>query len=80
MGQVVMATFEDGLFKPDDPVDLKPHARVKLIIEDAVPGGEQGTDDSGGDPVWEDFERALDEIELNSGEPRPRREELYGRP
>ncbi len=33
MIQVVSATFEDGVLKPDEPLQLLPHARVRLAVE-----------------------------------------------
>lgn len=33
MSQIVDATFEDGVFKPDSPLDLPPHSRVPLVVE-----------------------------------------------
>jgi len=37
MSQVITATFEDGVFKPDQPPDLPAQARVQLVV---VPEGE----------------------------------------
>ena len=33
MIQVTAATFEDGVFKPDNPLSLSPHTRVRLSVE-----------------------------------------------
>ncbi len=32
----VMATFEDGVFRPDEPLLLAPHQRVTLLVQ--IPG------------------------------------------
>jgi predicted DNA-binding antitoxin AbrB/MazE fold protein len=33
MIQITAATFEDGVFKPDQRLDLPLHARVRLVVE-----------------------------------------------
>ena len=33
MSEVIDATFEDGVFKPDTPIHLPPKARVRLVVE-----------------------------------------------
>jgi predicted DNA-binding antitoxin AbrB/MazE fold protein len=33
MPQIVTATFEDGILKPSQPLDLEPHTEVQLTIE-----------------------------------------------
>jgi predicted DNA-binding antitoxin AbrB/MazE fold protein len=33
MIQVIAATFEDGVFKPDEQLSLSPHTRVRLVVE-----------------------------------------------
>ena len=37
MGTSVDAIYEDGVFKPDQPVSLKDKTRVHLVIEAAAP-------------------------------------------
>ena len=32
MSQIIHARFEDGVFKPEDPLDLPPNARVRLVV------------------------------------------------
>jgi predicted DNA-binding antitoxin AbrB/MazE fold protein len=39
MSQILAATFEDGVFKPDQPPALADSARVRLLIE-PIDGGE----------------------------------------
>jgi predicted DNA-binding antitoxin AbrB/MazE fold protein len=33
MSQVVTAVYEDGVFKPTEPLDLAPHTTVQLTVE-----------------------------------------------
>jgi predicted DNA-binding antitoxin AbrB/MazE fold protein len=33
MVQVIAATFEDGVFKPDEALKLRPQTRVRLLVE-----------------------------------------------
>ena len=33
MIQIIMATFEDGVLKPAEPLDLLPHSRVRVAVE-----------------------------------------------
>ena len=39
MSKQIEAVFENGILRPDEPLDLKPNARVRITIED--PGGAQ---------------------------------------
>jgi hypothetical protein len=36
----VKAIYEDGVFKPEEPVSLKDKSRVQLVVESASPQGE----------------------------------------
>ena len=40
MSTVVDALYEDGVFKPEHPVDLKDKTKVHLVIEAAAPPAE----------------------------------------
>jgi predicted DNA-binding antitoxin AbrB/MazE fold protein len=40
MGTSIDAIYENGVFKPEQPVALKEKTRVHLVIEDAVPPAE----------------------------------------
>jgi hypothetical protein len=73
MGQVITATFEDGRFTPDVPLDLAPRARVRLTIEPHV---ELPTT---ADPVWNELERLWDEVDVDSGAAPPTRDRLHDR-
>jgi predicted DNA-binding antitoxin AbrB/MazE fold protein len=37
MSTVIEAIFEDGVFKPERPVDLKDKTKVHLVIETTIP-------------------------------------------
>ena len=37
MTTIVDAIYEDGVFKPEHPVDLKEKTKVRLVIESAQP-------------------------------------------
>ena len=41
MSKTVIAVFENGVFKPKDPVDLDENTEVRLIVDrvEAPPGG-----------------------------------------
>ena len=34
MSQIITATYEDGVFKPSEPLDLTPHSTVQLTVEE----------------------------------------------
>lgn len=38
MSQVIIATFEDGVLKPDEELDLAPGSRVQIVVN-PCPGG-----------------------------------------
>lgn len=95
MSQVVTATFEDGVFKPDRPLDLSPNARVRLIVED-LPSLRPTVADierinreelervrdmtvEEREAAWKELERLWEECPIDSGEPRPTRDQLHDR-
>jgi predicted DNA-binding antitoxin AbrB/MazE fold protein len=73
MEQVVTAIFEDGVLKPDVPLGLAPHTRVRLTFE-PLPSS-ASTEDSN----WDELERLWDEVSIDSGGVRPTRDELHER-
>jgi predicted DNA-binding antitoxin AbrB/MazE fold protein len=73
MERSITAVFEDGVLKPVVPLELPPHALVHLTLESW-----EGTPEIG-DPAWEELERCWDEIEVDSVEPRPTRDDLHDR-
>ena len=74
MSQVIMATFEDGILKPDQKLDLPPRARVRLTIETL---GDAATSDS--DRDWEELEKLWEESSIDSGGFRMTRDQLHER-
>jgi hypothetical protein len=86
MIQVVTATFAGGILKSDQPLNLPPDSRVRLIVEPLVDPSEaqrQKVERWWNSPerqaAWDEFEQALDELTINSGEVRPTRDQLYDR-
>lgn len=73
MEQVVNATFEDGVLKPDAPIALAPHTRVRLTLQPLPSPG--STDELS----WENLEKLWDEVTIDSGGVRPTREQLHER-
>lgn len=38
MEKIVDATFDGQVFRPDEPIDLKPNTKAKIIIEEKLVG------------------------------------------
>ena len=87
MSQVINATVEGGLLRPDRPLDLPPNTRVRLVIE---PLGEDSEVADGSataiesrppedQAAWDDLERLWGESDVDSGAPRPTRDDLHDR-
>ncbi len=74
MIQIVSATFEDGVLKPDEPLQLPPHARVRLAVEPLPEEAEslQRT-------AWEEIERLWAQGTLDSQGERLSRAQLHER-
>jgi predicted DNA-binding antitoxin AbrB/MazE fold protein len=75
MSQIIHATFEDGVLKPDIPLAYPPMTRVRLIVEPLATEESRPSEDA----VMNEVERIWDEIDINSGRPRPSRDELHDR-
>ena len=71
MSQTIHATFEDGVFKPDIPLQLPSNTRVRLVIEPLAVGEPESV------AAWRDLEQLWDEVEIDSGGPPPARETLH---
>lgn len=73
MGRVITATVEDGLLKPDVPLDLAPRTRVRLTVDllDESP--------TTAESAWDELERLWEEVEVDSGAAPPTREQLHDR-
>lgn len=75
MSQIILATFEDGVLKPDSPLELAPSTRVHLVVEPLAGPAPIPQVDAG----WSELERLGDEIAFDSGSPPPARGRLYDR-
>jgi predicted DNA-binding antitoxin AbrB/MazE fold protein len=70
MTQVITATFEDGVFKPDAKLDLAPGTKVQLTV----------TAFNSPKSIDTESERHCDDRPIRSPEPRMTREQLHYRP
>jgi predicted DNA-binding antitoxin AbrB/MazE fold protein len=75
MGQIVDATFENGVFKPDDRLDLPAHTRVRLIVE-PLPAD---TEAARRQQAWEAVERLWQQSIIDSQGERLSRAQLHER-
>jgi predicted DNA-binding antitoxin AbrB/MazE fold protein len=75
MSQIIHATFQDGVLKPDVPLPFPSMTRVRLIVEPLPAEGREGEND----PGLSEIQRIWDEIDLDSGGPPPGRDELHDR-
>ncbi len=73
MAYEISATFEDGVFKPDEPLDLAPHTRAKIVLE--VPHEPSQVVKQ----AILDIEQLWNEYPVKLGKPRPTRDDLYDR-
>jgi predicted DNA-binding antitoxin AbrB/MazE fold protein len=73
MSQIIHARFEDGVPKPEDPLDLPPNARVGLVV---VPMSDLGPESFA---AWREIERLWGDVDIDSGSPPPSRDELHDR-
>jgi predicted DNA-binding antitoxin AbrB/MazE fold protein len=60
MSQTIWATIQDGVLKPDQPLDLPSGTRVRMIVE---PLHEEMSDDQ----AWAELERLWDETHIDGG-------------
>ena len=74
MSQIITAKFEDGMLKPDAPLDLPPRARVRLVVEPL----NELTEDSRR-RVWTELEQLWDEASIDSQGERMTRDQLHVR-
>jgi predicted DNA-binding antitoxin AbrB/MazE fold protein len=69
MDQVITATFENGVLKPDQRLGLPPRSRVRLVVQ-AVETP---------DEAWEELQRLLKSSPINSGGDFLTRDQLHER-
>jgi predicted DNA-binding antitoxin AbrB/MazE fold protein len=74
MVQVFAATYEDGVFKPDQRPALSDSARVRLVVETL-----DATESSRADESWAALEHLWSTSSFNSGGDRLNRDELHER-
>ena len=72
MVQVTAATFENGVLVPDQPLNLSPHARVRLMVNPL-------DDDADREKAWEDLQRLWQASTFDSKGDRLTREQLHER-
>ena len=77
MYQIIHATFENGVLKPDIPLEFPPMTRVRLIVE-PLPDPDFATPTKPSS-AWSELDRLWEEVEIDSGAPRPSRDQLYDR-
>ena len=75
MVQVLAATFQDGVFKPDERPALTDRVRVRLVVETIDGDESQRRDES-----WTVLQRLWKTSGLTSGGDRLTREQLHERP
>lgn len=72
MSQVITAVFESGVLKPEEPLNLPPGARVRLIVESVEGQAER-------EKAWKEFDQLCEEVSIDSGGHRLSRDELHER-
>lgn len=71
MNQIIYATFQDGAFKPELPLQFPNGTRVRVVVEPATPEEKQ--------QAWEELERLCEEMPINSAGERLTRDQLHER-
>ena len=75
MIQEIAATFENGVFKPDQPPALSEHTRVRLLVEPI----QDDTDDSRRQQAWASLEQLWQKSTFDSHGDRLTRDQLHER-
>jgi predicted DNA-binding antitoxin AbrB/MazE fold protein len=73
MSQIVTATFDGNVFKPDSPITLADRTRVRLVIQPL------DNAKSGSDEAMDDLEKLWDEVSVDSQGERLTRDQLHER-
>jgi predicted DNA-binding antitoxin AbrB/MazE fold protein len=73
MSQRILATFEDGVFKPEQRLELPARARVRLTV-DLLENETQNTDEA-----WEGLEKLWEETPVDSGGEPLTRDQMHER-
>jgi predicted DNA-binding antitoxin AbrB/MazE fold protein len=74
MVQVLAATFEDGVFKPDERPALSDSARVRLVVQTM-----DGDESMRADESWAALQQLWSTSTFNSGGDRLTRDQLHER-
>lgn len=74
MVQVLAATFQDGVFKPDQRPALSDSARVRLVVEPL-----NGNESAMSDASWAALQHLWTTSSFNSGGDRLNRDQLHER-
>jgi len=77
MSQIITATVENGVLKPDAPLSLPPMTRVRLIIEPLTPSEAEAEPEKAS--TWSELDRIWEDVDIDSGGPPPSRDQLYDR-
>jgi predicted DNA-binding antitoxin AbrB/MazE fold protein len=72
MSQFITATFENGVLKPDQPLELANGARVRLIVEPVLTKEDK-------ENAWVEWDKLCDEIKLEESASRLTRDQLHER-
>jgi len=75
MIQVMAATFENGVFKPDQQPVLSESTRVRLVVETI----NEEVDESRRQQAWDDLEQLWQKSTFNSQGDRLTRDQLHER-
>ena len=75
MTQFFLATFEDGVLKPHEPLGLLPHSQVRVAIEPV----EDAEVFSERQKAWENLERLWSQTAIDSDGGRLTRDQLHER-
>mgnify|MGYP000533558897 CR=1 FL=1 len=76
MTTTLIATYANGVFTPETPVDLPENAKVHLVVE-KPPTEVAARPEPGSPEAWQAYIQHLKHSTFRSGEPRPSRDELY---
>jgi hypothetical protein len=76
MTSYLLATYANGVFTPETPVDLPENQKVELTLH-PLNGVEPPEPRPGSAEAWEAYLGHVEKLQFRSGEPRPSRDELY---
>jgi len=74
MNQLITAVVENGMLKPDEPLNLPSQTRVRLLIVDPVPPLPDTEEKS-----WQELEQLWEEASVDSGGIHLTRDQLHER-